>query len=137
MIDFDLIRREVEKYTVENFTTTTVVRENELPDLTNVSAYISVHDTTSGSIPAGISDNDQLLYGLISIHIYTSLGSRTKQSRDIASELSIMLKNKPSGAVEFSESELHSVPTTDKSLFYQQNLHLPYVYMTDVIAINC
>lgn len=126
MIDYTTVARKVETFLSENFTDCKIQFENVAVKEKHNGSYISITDTIVESelISVGVVKCDALM--LISIH--TKLGIGTDESRSIAKSLDTLLANQELDGIQFTESELKSVPITRESTNFIQVLQIPYVF---------
>lgn len=127
MIDYTSVREDLETYLSNNFTECDIVFQNMQPVL-EMSEFIVVSDTTVDSSFTSMGSTDQLVTGLVSILIYTPLNTGSGRSRSIASSLATLLSGLQYQSLTFAEPELHSVAIDDKSVYFQQNLQVPYTF---------
>ncbi len=127
IIDYTTVRRYVENYINDNYTTTPVQFENTSIDVDVVKEFISITDVT-GETESMIGSLAILTHGGIIIQIFTELGAGTNRGREIASELANLLNSESFSNFNFTTPQFESFGQVEDADFYQCNLTVPYVY---------
>lgn len=127
MIDYTYVRRTIENYLGDNFTTLPIVFENTTLEEEDAE-HITLIDTDVASESMGMGDPAKLINGLVTIMIYTQIGSGTDTARAVASEILEML-NDIGEPIAFTESLFNSIGLVEDQSLYQHNLSIPYSYI--------
>lgn len=128
VIDYTSVRRLIETFLNDNYSSTVIQYENTYVDVVNVSEYISINDVTSDTYPTDMGGGTITVHGAIVIQIYTELGSGTQRGREIASELTDLFKSESLSGLNLTVPEFNSFGQVEGADYYQHNLTIPYVY---------
>lgn len=126
MIDYTEIRRATESHIAENFDTVPVKYENvDVPS--HASEYIALRDQASfsDSLEMGATAANHLS-GVMMVDIFTLRGLGTQKSRELATELDVLLSNQQIEFISFQGAALHTVGDVDGTEYFQQVLQIEY-----------
>lgn len=126
MKDYTALRRQVEDFISEKFTTVPLVYTNDPLDK-SLKEFINVDVELDDSKYLEIGNTAQVIDGSVVITINTPLNTGTVRSSEIASLLSESVVGASIADVFFTESELYDVSLTEESIFFQQKLVIPYI----------
>jgi len=128
MIDFTTVRRLVETFLVDNFTTVPIQLENEHINVENITEFIALTDIGVDTEDMGSGTNVLRVDSNLVIQIYTELGEGVQRSRAIASELVTLLSTFSFDALTFTTPQFDTFGQVKDTDYYQQNLTFPYTY---------
>lgn len=136
MIDYTVVRREIESYIDANFNTVPMKFENTL--LASIDTeHITVEDGDLSRNRLDVSDPIvSQVEGTLIIGIFTQVGIGTERGREIASELDSLLVNYNSD-IALSGSLLVSAGNVAESNLFRHNLSVPYTYVYGQTESNC
>jgi hypothetical protein len=128
MIDFTEIRRIFEVFIADNFSTCPVQEENTPLVTEGLPAWIALYEKSSFSESTGMGETAYHLGGVLTIKIFTTLGTGTATARAIAKDLSDLFNDTDISGIMMENPELYSGP--DDKHWYRHQLIIRYSTIT-------